>query len=70
MAADHIKHIAHTHADKKGLAWCGAALGCFEWSFAGIDHATYNATSGGRLVACPACVEAVAKALASPDGGA
>lgn len=55
---DYVKCIQHTHADLKGQAWCGR-LCSMEWVFQSLDHATYNAASGGYLVACPECVHAV-----------
>lgn len=59
---DYVKCIAHTREEKLGESWCGRALSN-EWHFTSIEHAIYNALDGGRLVACPACIEAVRRAL-------
>lgn len=60
---EYVKHIRHTHADKKNVAWCGEPLTQFDWTFLDIDHAAYNAQQGGYLVTCPKCVEAVKRAF-------
>ena len=57
-----IKHIAHTHADMKKMAWCGEPL-TFDWAFENIDHAAYNGMGKGRLVACKACTDAVIRCV-------
>jgi hypothetical protein len=51
-------HIAHTHAEHKGTAWCGASV-WGEWKFLDIDHAAYAVKQQQRLQPCPACVVAV-----------
>lgn len=35
----------------------------FAWRFQGLDHAYGNAVKGGRLVACPECVDTAALAM-------
>lgn len=62
---DHITCIKHTQEDFKRTAWCGRAISAFEFSFASIDHAAYNAKSQGYLVACPQCCKTVVKMLES-----
>jgi hypothetical protein len=42
--------------------WCGRGPGS-EFRFMNIDHAAENGASEGRLVACPACVAEIVKAL-------
>lgn len=61
---DLIKHIRHTHEDKKRSAWCGRNL-WLEFAFANIDHAAYNNLNHDRLVPCKRCVKAIVKALES-----
>jgi hypothetical protein len=55
---EHVKCIAHTHADLIGLSWCGKRVS-HEWRFVNIDHAVYNALHEGRLLACAECIEAI-----------
>lgn len=59
---EYIKHIRHTHEDKKKTAWCGQEL-IFDWAFVNIDHVAYNNMNGGRLLPCKKCVEKVIEAL-------
>lgn len=61
--SDYIKHIRHTHEEKKNTSWCGKELYSHDWTFLGIDHAAYSAQQGDRLVACKKCVAAVIKVL-------
>jgi hypothetical protein len=60
---DWTKHISHTHADRKGEAWCGVRLQVFDWAFGDVDHAAYNMQQEGRLLPCPQCVGAVMTAF-------
>lgn len=62
-----IKCIRQTRVEHKGKTWCGRQLSDFDWAFVDVDHAANNGANGGRLVACPQCVEAAAKALRSPN---
>lgn len=57
MLREYEKHIADTHVDHKGLAWCGEKIVGF--AFTDVDHAALNARNGGRLVPCPDCLRAV-----------
>jgi len=64
--AEHIKCIAHTHADKIGVAWCGRRL-VHEWAFVDIDHAVYTVEQKQRLVPCQACVAAICQILSNSE---
>lgn len=64
------KHIEHTHADRKGTAWCGRKLDQFHWRFLDIDHAANNGMAGGMQVACKRCTDAVIKAITAGQKGA
>ena len=65
---DWVRCIAHTHADLAGQAWCGRDV-AGGWAFVDAAHAAENGRKGGRLVACPACAESVAAALANGHPG-
>ncbi len=52
---------AHIRDDTTGRAWCGVELG-WEFAFQGPDHVA-RAVRRSRLRPCPACAEAVAKAV-------
>ncbi len=54
------KHIAHTHVELKGMAWCGAPVK--DWAYVDIDHAALSAPFD-RLQPCPACIKAVVASL-------
>lgn len=56
---EHIRCIRHTHADKRGLSWCGKAVSNFDLCFQDIDHAAYSAQNGSRLLPCSECVEEI-----------
>ena len=58
---DAIVCIADTHADKKGLTWCGERVGDF--AFVDADHAAMNGRYKGRLAPCPQCRDAVIAGL-------
>jgi len=50
--------------------WCGRLAPEHEWTFMDASHAALNAVNGGRLVVCPECAVAIARALWTllPDG--
>ena len=60
---DHVKCIAHTHAELEGQSWCGRKIDGVEWAFVDVDHAAYAARSGERLTPCEGCVAEVAAAF-------
>lgn len=64
MLKEYEKHIADTHVDKVGLAWCGEQTGGM-FFFTDVDHAAINARNEGRLVPCPKCLEQVLSAFAA-----
>ena len=47
--------VAHTHADKLGLSWCGRTI-TMEFHFTSLDHAAYNEMDKGRLEPCSECM--------------
>ena len=59
---DYVKCIEHDTLDLKYQSWCGRRIG-MEFHFMGVDHAAENGRQNGRLVACPACVDAITIAL-------
>jgi hypothetical protein len=50
--------------------WCGRTPEVAEWCFENASHAALNGAQQGRLVLCPGCCTAIARALWSglPDG--
>ena len=44
-------------------AWCGRKVERFEFAFADASHAALNARTGGRLVLCPGCRDAIINVL-------
>lgn len=54
-------HVADTDEENKGRAWCGAWIVGFH--FVDADHAALNGRNEGRTVPCPACRDAIIKAL-------
>ncbi len=64
--SDFIKHIRHTHEERKTTAWCGRELHNYDWAFENIDHAAYSSLSRGSVLPCQKCVAAVAKAFEMP----
>lgn len=59
---DYMKCVQTGMADEKFKPWCGVSNG-FRPFFVDATHAALNGLQGGRLVACPECVEAITKAL-------
>jgi hypothetical protein len=59
---DYVVCVGRSHIDHKNETWCERRADGFV--FAGIDHAAENGKAGGRLVACPQCVEQIGIALA------
>lgn len=51
---DWEKHILNT----KNTTWCGLPVAAAEWCFIDLDHAVINSKNGGRLTACPQCLDA------------
>lgn len=65
---EHVRCIQHTHAGRQTHAWCGKEVYRWDKCFMDIDHAAYNGSRGGYLVACAGCVGAITAALRA--GGA
>lgn len=55
--------VGYDHIARQRQTWCGRTLEPFEWMFMNPSHAAENGRQDGRLVACPACVEAITTAL-------
>jgi len=53
--------LSDTHADHKGLSWCGKHV--IGFAFADVDHAAQNGRGGGRLVVCRDCLPLAVAAL-------
>jgi hypothetical protein len=60
---EYIRCIKHNHGDYPNTTWCGEKYSSFDWVFQDIDHATYTAMDGGRLVPCPDCLNAIFEVL-------
>jgi hypothetical protein len=43
--------------------WCGRKTDKMTWNFVDASHAAVNARNRGYLIACKACVRAIAKAF-------
>lgn len=59
---EYVSCVRHSHVDLHGQSWCGRD-GRDEWAFVDAAHAAENGRQAGRLVACPACVDAICAAL-------
>ena len=51
------------HDKPERKTWCGRTLGGFEWTFEDASHAAINGKSGGRLLLCEQCFDAINAAL-------
>jgi len=69
LLPSYVKHIQHPIEVR--AFWCDTKWQR-EFIFIGLDHVTANALNEGRLLACPACVDAAKAALESsrfiPEG--
>lgn len=63
---DYVKCVRRTVKgfEYERKAWCGREIPRTEFAFVSADHAAENGLAGGRLVACKACREAIAAAMA------
>lgn len=59
----HIQNIRESNLSHVNVTFCGKKIDIFEFTFAGVDHAVNNNQSGGYLLPCPDCKEAVIKFL-------
>ena len=55
-------HVAHTHEEKKGTAWCGGRI-AMQFVFQDIDHLAYERLREGRLLPCPECLKKIVETL-------
>ena len=53
---DYIQCIQHTHADLRGVTWCGRR-DPYAY-FQDLDHAAYAIKAQTRMVPCSECLEA------------
>lgn len=60
---EHEHHVRLTRVTDAGRSWCGVRhLG---WCFIDVDHVAIHRLNGGRLLPCPACLQAIVDALVS-----
>ena len=48
--------------DNREMSWCGESV-YGVWVFQSAEHAAAERERGGRLLVCPACINAMAKAM-------
>ena len=56
------KHVIKNGGDWPQDAWCGETVWRWSWAFLDADHARESEARGSRLLMCPKCKKAIAKA--------